>query len=85
MVKKISLGFFVVSILTFGVINTAFVNLASAQHYQVLQPDGKEVLKEEGKEGAKAEEGKEEKCKDCKHLPSKPEGDCRCECHHRHK
>ena len=21
-------------------------------------------------------------CDKCKHLPSKPEGDCKCECHH---
>lgn len=28
-----------------------------------------------------AEEPKEKKCEKCGHLPSKPEGDCKCECH----
>ncbi|CAG1023316.1 hypothetical protein DOJK_02232 [Patescibacteria group bacterium] len=28
---------------------------------------------------------KEKKCEICGHLPSKPEADCKCDCHHRHK
>ncbi|MDN3514039.1 MAG: hypothetical protein NG747_06535 [Candidatus Brocadia sp.] len=24
----------------------------------------------------------EKQCEKCKHLPSKPEKDCKCECHH---
>lgn len=91
MLKKLGFGFSIVGTLIFSiaVVNTPFSSSATAQHYQVLQPDGKEVVKEgekkEGKEGAKAEGEKEEMCEKCKHLPSKPEGDCRCDCHHRHK
>lgn len=87
MVKKMTYSILVVGALTFGTAITAFVNSATAQHYHILQPDGKDVVEEEKKEAkeVKAEEQKEEMCQECKHLPSKPEGDCRCDCHHRHK
>lgn len=88
MVKKLSYSILVAGALTFGTVITAVVNSATAQHYQVLQPDGKDVVKEGEKKETKetkAEEQKEEMCQKCKHLPSKPEGDCRCDCHHRHK
>lgn len=26
----------------------------------------------------------EKKCDKCGHMPSKPEKDCKCECHHKH-
>lgn len=92
MLKKLGFSLSIVGTLLFSVavVNNPFSSSATAQHYQVLQPNGKDVIKDEGekeggKEGAKAEGQKEEMCEKCKHLPSKPEGDCRCECHHRHK
>ncbi|MCF6159404.1 MAG: hypothetical protein E3K32_12745 [wastewater metagenome] len=87
MLKKY--GFAVVGtlILGTGIGMNSFINSAVAQHYQILQPDGKDVIKEgeEGKTEKKAEGEKEEKCPECGHLPSKPESECRCDCHHRHK
>lgn len=88
MVKKLGYSVLVAGALTFGTVITAFIDSATAQHYQILQPDGKDVVKEEEKKETKeirAEEEKEEMCQKCKHLPSNPEGDCRCDCHHRHK
>lgn len=92
MVKKLSVSFAVVGTLLFGmgIVNALVVSPAMAQHYQVLQPDGKDVVKEDQGGKAKGEEmktgeQKEEMCQKCKHMPSKPEGDCRCDCHHRHQ
>lgn len=92
MLKKFGFSFSIVGALIFSivVVNNSLSSSAVAQHYQVLQPDGKDVAKDEGKkeggkEGVKAEGQKEEKCEKCKHMPSQPEGDCRCDCHHRHQ